>query len=206
MTKAVAIIDYGVGNLRSVRNAFAAVEVEATILSSPRGAGDYARIVIPGVGAFADGMQRLAQTGWLDWLQAHGKPSGRPILGLCLGMQLMATLGHEHGVHKGLGWIDGEVIAINDQNGTLRVPHMGWNEVVWRERSHPWLQEVKDNASFYFVHSYALRCEKPFGVCDYGDKLTAAIVEPPFYGTQFHPEKSQKAGLQMLANFARMPA
>lgn len=196
----LGVIDYGVGNLRSVMNAFKAVDVDASLVSNPRHHGQHHAFVLPGVGAFADAMQRLTESGWRDVLCTQIAPSGRSLLGLCLGMQLLVQRGYEHGTHDGLGFLPGEVVRI--ERTDLTVPHIGWNDVTFANPAHQWLVGLSPTPSFYFVHSYQVQTPQPFGTCDYGGSLTAAICEPPFFGTQFHPEKSQKDGLRLLKNFA----
>ena len=213
MSGLVAIIDYGSGNLRSAEKALArAVSdggLSATVVVTNdanvvRGAE---RIVLPGVGAFADCMRGLrAVPGMVDALSEAVKQRGTPFLGICVGMQLMATRGLEHGSHEGLGWIAGDVVHITPNDPALKVPHMGWN-TLRVARSHPVLAHVQnDEAHAYFVHSYEFEAERDGDVIahtDYGGPFAAVVGRDNMIGTQFHPEKSQAVGLQLLQNFVR---
>ncbi|HML53897.1 MAG TPA: imidazole glycerol phosphate synthase subunit HisH [Solidesulfovibrio magneticus] len=203
--KRVAIIDYGMGNLVSVVNAVNALGVEALVADSPADLGRASHIVLPGVGAFADAMRNLGDRGWIPALEEAALGQGKPFLGICLGMQLLAATGMEHGEHKGLGWIKGRVERLVPQGEGLRVPHVGWNAV------HPvpgagdgLFHGLADGEDFYFVHSYAFVPEDPAhcaAVCDHGGLFCAAVASGRVFGTQFHPEKSQRAGWRVLANF-----
>jgi glutamine amidotransferase len=209
----VAIIDYGSGNLRSAAKAMERAAAEATIparvtvTSEAKVVAAADRIVLPGVGAFADCMRGLASLpGMIEALEEAVIRRARPFLGICVGMQLMATTGREHGDHPGLGWIPGDVVALEPANGTLKVPHMGWNGLIIGEEAHPLLAGLADDTHVCFVHSYHLRPEKPRHVLaevDYGGSITAAVGRDNLVGTQFHPEKSQSAGLRLLSNFLR---
>lgn len=207
----VAIIDYGSGNLRSAAKAFerAATERglnERVIVTADAAAVRAAdRIVLPGVGAFADCMRGLSGLpGMIEALEIAVIEHRRPMIGICVGMQLLAERGLEHGTHKGLGWIKGDVAMIAPNDETLRVPHMGWNELDLRSPVHPVFADVRQGAHVYFVHSYAFVCHEPrdvLAVVDYGGRLVAAVGRDNIVGTQFHPEKSQEAGLRVIANF-----
>ena len=209
----VVIIDYGSGNLHSAAKAFERAAREggsnARILVSAKpvdvAAAD--RIVLPGVGAFADCKRGLeAIEGLRDALETAVRRQARPFLGICVGMQLMAERGLEHGVHTGLGWVDGEVAAIEPADKTLKIPHMGWN-TLRVETAHPLLDGIatgRDGWHAYFVHSYHMRlADRGWLVADtdYGGPVTAMIARANMAGTQFHPEKSQKLGLKLIANF-----
>ena len=204
----VVIIDYGSGNLRSAAKAFerAAGADGAEILVSDK-AEEVARaerIVLPGVGAFADckrGVESL--TGMRDALEDAVIGRRVPFLGICVGMQLMARFGFENGEHEGFGWIDGEVVAVAPANG-LKVPHMGWNDLAVAARGHAVLAGLESGTHAYFVHGYQLRCAEPSDVIatvEYSEALTAMVGRDNMIGTQFHPEKSQHAGLRLIANF-----
>ena len=204
----VVIIDYGSGNLRSAAKAFerAAGAAGPKILVSDK-AADVARaerIVLPGVGAFADCKRGVeALPGMRDALEEAVIGRGVPFLGICVGMQLMARFGFENGNHEGFGWIDGDVVALAPANG-LKVPHMGWNDLILAERGHTVLAGLDSGTHTYFVHGYHLRCAKPAEVVAtvaYGEALTAVVGRDNMIGTQFHPEKSQQAGLRLIANF-----
>jgi glutamine amidotransferase len=208
----VAIVDYGSGNLRSAAKAFerAAAEekisAQVQVTSSPEVIASADRIVLPGVGAFADCRRGLAAVRGLE-AALHEAVSirGRPFLGICVGMQLMARCGREFETTEGLGWIDGQVVAIEPGDDTLKIPHMGWNEIELLAE-HPLLAGLGGGAHAYFVHSYYFQLAEPadlLAVTDYGGPLPAIIGRENLAGTQFHPEKSQAAGLRLLSNFLR---
>ncbi|MEO0036408.1 MAG: hypothetical protein RLZZ501_2431 [Pseudomonadota bacterium] len=211
MTTRVAIVDYGSGNLRSAAKAFERVveerglghEVLVTAHAEQVAAAD--RIVLPGVGAFADCKAGLAALpGMIEALEQAVLRQGRPFLGICVGMQLMATTGREHGAHQGLGWIAGEVVPLEVAAAGLKVPHMGWNELDPDRPDHPLLAGLPAGAHAYFVHSYHFRCADPahrLAHVEYGGAVTALIGRDNLAGTQFHPEKSQATGLKLIENF-----
>ena len=208
----VAIVDCGSGNLRSAAKAFERAAVENDVRAEIRvtnranvlAAADY--IVLPGVGAFADCRRGLGAVAGLEGaLQEAVIVRGRPFLGICVGMQLMAEWGREFETTEGLGWIGGEVVAIAPRNPDLKIPHMGWNEIVSRA-AHPLLAGLAAGAHAYFVHSYHYRLadsEHLLADTDYGGHLAAVIGRDNLAGTQFHPEKSQEAGLRLIGNFLR---
>jgi imidazole glycerol-phosphate synthase subunit HisH len=208
----VAIVDYGSGNLRSAAKAVArageecGVSAEVRVTSVPEEVARADRIVLPGVGAFADCRRGLAAVPGLE--TALGEAvilKARPFLGICVGMQLLAECGREFETVEGLGWIRGEVVKLDPEDPGLKIPHMGWNELVQR-RSHPLLAGIAAGAHAYFVHSYQFRLRDPsdlVAVTDYGGPVTAMLARGNLAGTQFHPEKSQAAGLKLLANFLR---
>lgn len=199
----VLIVDYGMGNLRSVVNAFAAIGCEAVVSNDPADTSGAQRIVLPGVGAFGDAMNNLRATGWLDALEENVRSKGKPFLGLCLGMQLLATIGTEHGTHAGLGWVSGAVERITNDDSSVRIPHIGWNDVEFTQINGLYSGLGKAQ-TFYFVHSYVLKPVESTvisGICNYGSSFAASIEIDNIFATQFHPEKSQKAGLAVLKNF-----
>lgn len=208
----VAIIDSGSGNLRSAAKAFerAAVEdgiaVRVEVTNEPEAVTRADRLVLPGVGAFADCRRGLAAVPGLEAaLRETAITRARPFLGICVGMQLMADRGREFETVAGLGWIAGEVVPIAPRDPTLKIPHMGWNEIEPRA-PHPLLAGLGAGAHAYFVHSYHFRLAEPadlVAVTDYGGLLTAMIGHGNLAGTQFHPEKSQEAGLRLIGNFLR---
>jgi glutamine amidotransferase len=202
-----AIINYGLGNLRSVANAVREVGHEAIIATEPGMLDGADKLILPGVGAFADGMRGLEEGGWIEPLESKVRRGGQPLLGLCLGMQLLATTGTEHGMHEGLGWIPGTVERL-PAGPDLRVPHIGWNDVRFT-RPSALFDAAAPSAAFYFVHSYVLRPEDPAvatGLTDYGGDFVATLELDNIYATQFHPEKSQHAGLAALKRFMDLPA
>jgi imidazole glycerol-phosphate synthase subunit HisH len=199
----IGIVDYGMGNLTSVLNAFVALGADAAILRKPEEADGADRLVLPGVGAFGDGMANLKRAGWIDVLEREVRGRGKPFLGICLGMQLLATEGTEHGVHGGLNWIPGRVERLEPGDASLRVPHIGWNDVRF-EKKDGLYAGLGDSGVFYFVHSFALKPNDPSaisGLCAYGVEFAASVEVGNIAATQFHPEKSQKAGLRVLRNF-----
>ena len=199
----IAIIDYGMGNLRSVFNAFQVLGIEASIADGPAGLREASGVVLPGVGAFGDGMRNLRERGFIEELERQVVAGGKPFLGLCLGLQLLGTRGFEHGENAGLGWIPGVVdrLVVPD---VLRVPHIGWNDTRF-VKPDALFTGLGAAAAFYFVHSFVLVPEDPAvvtGVCDYGVDFVASVRRDNICATQFHPEKSHKAGLAVLRNWA----
>ncbi|GIW07983.1 MAG: imidazole glycerol phosphate synthase subunit HisH [Dehalococcoidia bacterium] len=197
----IAVVDYGMGNLHSVRNAFELIGADVTVTRDPEEIRAAERIVLPGVGAFGECVKNLEAAGLREVLQEVVLERGTPFLGICLGMQVLATTGEEFGVHRGLGWVPGVVRRF--QGTDLRVPHVGWNEIEPRVES-PLFRGLGHAPCFYFVHSYHFVVDDPRVVaatCDYGGPFTAAILYRNMFATQFHPEKSQEAGLRLLENF-----
>ena len=207
----VVVIDYGSGNLRSAAKAVeraaaeAGTELSVKVTAEARAVRAADRIVLPGQGAFADCARGVAAVlGLREALDEAVIERGRPFLGICVGMQLMASRGLEHGVHAGFGWIPGEVARIAPDDAGLKVPHMGWNDLVIRHFGHPVLEGLSTGTDVYFVHSYAIRCSDPAHVLaevEYGGMLPAVVGRDNLVGTQFHPDKSQAAGLRLIANF-----
>ncbi len=212
MNMRVALIDYGSGNLRSAAKAIERAALDnglaltLDVTSDPGLVAAADRVVLPGVGAFGDCYRGLAALdGMIDALNDTVIAKGRPFLGICVGMQLMAERGLEHGEHKGLGWIPGSVQMLEPDNADLKIPHMGWNQL-HLHRPHALLDGIAEGAHAYFVHSYHLRASDARYVLadvDYGGPVTAAVGRDNLFGTQFHPEKSQATGLRLLANFLR---
>jgi glutamine amidotransferase len=201
----VAIVDYGSGNLHSAAKAFERMAGEPVLVTAdPAAVAGADRIVLPGVGAFGDCWRGLnALDGMVTALEEAVVRGGRPFLGICVGMQLMATRGLEHGEHPGLGWIPGEVVPIEPTDPALKVPHMGWNELSVTQ-PHPVLDGLPAGAHMYFVHSYQFVVADPSHVLattDYGGPVTAVIGRDNMIGSQFHPEKSQKSGLAFIEAF-----
>ena len=199
----VAVIDYGMGNLGSVRRALTELGSDSFVVTDPEQLGEAHRIVLPGVGSFADGMAHLAKQGWIAEIQQQVVEIGKPFLGICLGMQLLATRGTEGGITPGLGLIDGEVVRIDTLGCMLRIPHVGWNAIKLNTPSGLFAG-VPAGTDFYFVHSYAFQpadMSHALAFTDYGIPIVAAIGVKNIFGTQFHPEKSSKAGFHVLRNF-----
>jgi glutamine amidotransferase len=209
----VAIVDCGSGNLHSAAKAFERAARECgheqpiVVTNDPQTVGRADRVVLPGVGAFADCRRGLdAVSGLVEALNESVRTRGRPFLGICVGMQLMAERGHEYEVIEGLGWIAGEVRRIAPRDTGLKIPHMGWNTLN-ELRSHPLLDQIPvgaDGLHAYFVHSYQLEPadrDDLVAAADYGGPVTAIVARDNYAGTQFHPEKSQRLGLKLIANF-----
>ncbi|TVR99732.1 MAG: imidazole glycerol phosphate synthase subunit HisH [Rhodospirillales bacterium] len=209
----VAIIDYGSGNLRSAAKAFEravdsdGLRLEVRVTGDPAAVAAASHIVLPGVGAFADCRQGLAALPGMDEaLERAVIRDGRPFLGICVGMQLLATTGREHGDYPGLGWIGGDVVRLTPADPGLKIPHMGWNELEPMAEDHPVLAGITPGAHAYFVHSYGMVPADPgtiLATCDYGGAVTAIVGRDNIIGTQFHPEKSQAVGLRLIADFLR---
>ncbi len=215
MSQSVVIIDYGSGNLHSAAKAFERAASESGIASTIRVTSDTDevraadRIVLPGVGAFADCRRGLdAVPGMVEVLEEVVRGKGRPFLGICVGMQLLASRGLEYTVTQGLGWIPGDVSLIVPEGEGLKIPHMGWN-TLQKQKEHALLDGIEmgpDGLHAYFVHSYALVAETlgdVLAVTDHGGPITAMVGRDNIAGTQFHPEKSQTLGLRLIANFLR---
>lgn len=215
MSGTVALIDYGSGNLHSAGKALerAAREggtgMQVVVTSDPQAVRRADRIMLPGVGAYADCRRGLdAVPGMVEALTEAVIEKGRPFLGICVGLQLLATRGLEHGITKGLGWIAGDVVKITPDDAALKIPHMGWNSLDMR-RPHVLLEGIPTGAGgldAYFVHSYHLepaRREDVVATSEYGGSITAMVARDNIAGTQFHPEKSQRLGLALLANFLK---
>jgi len=197
----IAIIDYGMGNLRSVQKAFEYLGKQAVITDKASDLIDASHVVLPGVGAFKDAICALKGSGIVDALKRE-IDKGKPFLGICLGMQMLLDVSREDGEHKGLGLIGGEVVRFQTK---LKVPHIGWNEVKLKKRTP--LFEGVDDLNFYFVHSYhadGCRAEDVETTCDYGYEFVSSVNKDNVWGVQFHPEKSGDAGLKLLSNFARL--
>ena len=199
----IAIIDYGIGNLRSVEKAFTAQGIEAVVTRDVKILRSADKLVLLGVGAFGYAMQSLRSFGF-DELVTEAASAGKPILGLCVGLQMMFEEGHEFGVHQGLGLMKGKVVKFADD---LRVPHIGWNQVAIQRdfQAHPIFKDLPDQSFFYFVHSYYVQPDNAscvYGTTDYGLEYASICGRDNIVGVQFHPEKSQTAGLKLLKNFA----
>lgn len=212
-TQKVVIIDYGSGNLRSAAKAFEhviethALNFEVVVSDKAADVASATHIVLPGQGAFGDCMQGLqGVTGMVEALEQAVLEDKVPFLGICVGMQLMASRGLEYGEHQGLGWIDGDVVPIKVIDKSMKIPHMGWNVINFdKGLHHPVLNnQTNTDAHFYFVHSFMFNCkdtEQVLGKVSYGDDVTAIVGHANIVGMQFHPEKSQEAGLTLLHDF-----
>ena len=202
----ISIIDYGMANLRSVQKAFGHVGHDAAIISTPDQVARADSIVLPGVGAFRDAVATLRSSGLADPIIEHIR-RGKPFLGICLGLQMLFDVGYEDGEHKGLGVLPGKCIRFDvDTTLGLKVPHMGWNQLSIKRRS-PILKDVAEGANVYFVHGYHVvptNSDVIATTTDYGRPFVSSIWKDNIVATQFHPEKSQKIGLQILSNFSAM--
>ena len=202
----IAIIDYNMGNLASVKNAFAKLGKETVVESDPAKFKEYDKLILPGVGAFGDAMEHLKERGMVEAIKAFAT-SGKPMLGICLGMQLLFESSEEFGEHEGLGLIKGKVVKFDNTafEEPLKVPHMGWNRMFTKE--HPLFENLDDEHYLYFVHTYHVVCDDErdiVGETYYGYKFTSAVAHENIMGIQPHPEKSHDNGLKILENFIKL--
>ena len=199
----IAIIDYGMGNLRSVQKAFETMGYRAVVTRDRHRIADASHLVLPGVGAFPDCMRNLEQFDLVGPL-LDGIDQGKPFLGICLGLQLLFTESEEFGPHKGLDLIKGRVVRFPEMG--LKVPHMGWNQLRW-QKSNSLLEGLSQEVYFYFVHSYYVVPEDPGVIAtrtDYGIEFASSVAHDHIFACQFHPEKSQEVGLKILKNFGKL--
>ena len=207
----IAIVDYGVGNLFSLKSSLVAIGAEAVVTADPQVLRAADKIILPGVGAFGDAAKKLSDSGLADVLIEEAK-GGKPLLGICLGMQLLFETSYEYGIHRGLGLIPGEIRPIAEViPAGLKIPHIGWNPLILKGEKHPLLRYIHEGDCVYFVHSYfATDCDASDGAsaviatAEYGRELTAAVARGNVMGCQFHPEKSGKVGLSILKAFCEM--
>lgn len=206
----IVIVDYGMGNLRSVEKGFERFGFDVKVTDNPKEVKNADKLVLPGVGAFKDAMDGLRQRGLIEpvveWIQL-----GKPFLGICLGLQLLFSKGYEDGEHAGFGIIPGKVIRFNfsenKTNGKLKIPHIGWNQIIFRKENNPILKGVPHNAYMYFVHSYYVCPEDESVIAtetEYGTRFTSMVWRKNIFATQFHPEKSQQYGLTIIKNFGEL--
>jgi imidazole glycerol-phosphate synthase subunit HisH len=201
----LAIIDYGMGNIRSVQNAFELLGVKTILTKNKKELSDSDGIILPGVGAFQDGMKNLHKDNLIDFLTEMVIDKKKPYLGICLGLEFLAEKSFENGEHDGFGWIKGEIKKITPDSSSYKIPHMGWNDT--QIISSGGLLSELDDASFYFLHSYYFQVDELeksciTSICDYGGiPITATLQKNNIFATQFHPEKSQLSGLKLLKNF-----
>ena len=203
----VCIVDYGVGNLFSLKSSFDAIGVEAFVSGNEKDIINADKIILPGVGAFEDASKKLRQSG-LDSVLINEAKNKKPLLGICLGMQLLLEKSYEYGEHKGLGLIKGEIRPIAESiQKDLKVPHIGWNSLDFCGEKSPLFKYINDGDFVYFVHSYhAENCNDIIATTKYGGTLTAAVAKDNIFGCQFHPEKSGEVGLKILKAFCEMEA
>jgi len=202
----IGIVDYNMGNLASVINAFTKMGVDATLESDPNKLSQYDKLILPGVGAFGDAMEHLQSNG-MDLAVKAFVASGKPLLGICLGMQLLFESSEEFGSNRGLGLIPGKVVAFDESkfDHSLKVPHMGWNEM-FKQTNTPLFDGLDDDFYLYFVHSYHAICEDQYaiGKTHYGYEFVSAVQKENIYGIQPHPEKSHENGLKIIENFVNL--
>jgi glutamine amidotransferase len=200
----IVVIDYGMGNLGSVCNALAAAGASPVVAHDPEALEGSDALILPGVGAFGAGMENLRARGFIPALRRAVLEHGKPFLGICLGMQLLADSGTEHGFHAGLGFVPGRVERLNlPENGDCRLPHIGWNNLSIR-RHDGLYADLPDGENFYFVHSYVFNADDPAvgsATCHHGVEFTASLEVGNISAVQFHPEKSHRAGLKLLGNW-----
>lgn len=198
------IVDYGLGNLVSVKNMFKKLGVDAVISDEHSKINSATKLILPGVGAFDNGMNLINQKGLRDVLNKRVLTDKIPVLGICLGMQLL-TKSSEEGKEKGLGWVDAETLKFTFTDNKLKIPHMGWDYVDVKKENK--LIDKKSGQRFYFVHSYYVKCNNPSDIiatCNYGNEFTCMLNHENIYGAQFHPEKSLKFGMEVLNNFSKV--
>lgn len=199
----IAVVDYGMGNLRSVQKALERVGLDAVITSNPSDLDNADGIVVPGVGAFGDAIHNLERLGLKDKI-VENINKGKPYLGICLGLQILFEYGFEFGEHQGLGVIKGKVVRF-DEKLDIKIPHMGWNQV-WKRKNSKMFEDIKEGEFFYFVHSYYCKPDDDEAMAtstDYGITFCSAVEMDNVWAVQFHPEKSQQAGLKLLSNFKK---
>lgn len=207
----ISIIDYGVGNLFSLLSSLRHIGEDAEVTADVKKIRNSDRIILPGVGAYEDAASKLRSSGMADIVKEQAK-AGKPLMGICLGMQLLLEKSYEYGEHEGLGLIKGKVVPIKDSvPATYKVPHIGWNSLAFRQdavmgKTDPLFKYIKEGDYVYFVHSYyATDCgESTIAVTEYGAELTAAVAGGNVYGCQFHPEKSGEVGMKILKAFCEM--
>lgn len=199
----IGIIDYGMGNLLSVYHAVDSLGAEVLICDVPEDLQKVERIILPGVGAFDNCLKNLSERNFLEAINEAVICKGKPIMGICLGMQVMARRSFEGGEFSGLGWFDADVVRLQPTSKNLRVPHIGWNEISYRLDS-PLFYDLPPNPDFYFVHSFFMKCDHDYDIeasCDHGGIFPVAVRKNNIFATQFHPEKSQEYGQKVIANF-----
>ena len=201
----IAIIDYNVGNLYNLKNALDFQDIPCRIVRTPAEAADATHMILPGVGAFRPAMEHLRQSGMIPLIEDR-VGAGMPFLGVCVGLQLLYQVSEEDGEHAGLGLLPGRIVRFVGGNGH-KVPQIGWNQVAW-QRADPLNTDIPDASYFYFVHSYHVQTgaqETVLGSTEYGEVFPSVVQQGNVWGVQFHPEKSQNAGLRLLRNFAEIP-
>ncbi len=199
----VGIIDYGLGNITSVVGAIDRNGHNSIICKTKRDLDKVNKLILPGVGAFGDGVKRIREIDFFNTLKTLVLEKKFPILGICLGAQLLTESSDEFGFNKGLGWVDAKVISIKSENPDIIIPHVGWNNTTLL-KPHPLISGIKNNELFYYVHSHKIvtdNIDLVVAECDYGKKFVSIYIKNNIFGVQFHPEKSQKQGLKIIKNF-----
>ena len=199
----VIVVDYGMGNLRSVAKALETVGIDVKVSSKKQDIKDAKALVVPGVGAFGDAIKNLDKLGLIDEI-VKSVESGKPYFGICLGLQILYEYGYEFGKHRGLGILKGDVVRFENKKG-FKIPHMGWNQI-WKKNNKEMYKDIKDGEFFYFVHSFYVRPTDNTTISsttDYINEFCSAVEKDNIWAVQYHPEKSQKAGLKLLENFKK---
>jgi glutamine amidotransferase len=201
----IAIIDYGVGNLFSLKSSLKKIGVESEVTSDKEKIKSASKLILPGVGAFGDAAQKLSDMGLTQIIKELAADK-KPLLGICLGMQMLFDKSYEYGKHNGLGLIGGEVCSLSDYVSNKKIPHMGWNSLRFENGKSKLFKYINDGDYVYFVHSYFAKCDKKYlsATSNYGIDVTASVERENVYGTQFHPEKSGDVGLKILQAFAEL--
>ena len=202
----ITLIDYGVGNTKAFLNVYRQLNIPVSMAKTAAEIESASKLILPGVGSFDHAMDRLNHSGMREALDKAVLIKKIPVLGICVGMQMMLQEGREHGHHTGLGWIEGAVMPIMPPNAHYKIPHMGWNDL-YLHNPHPALQGIREGDHAYFVHSYHAQCSNPRDVLatvEYGEPIAALIGRDNLLGAQFHPEKSQKTGLTLIENFLKL--
>ena len=201
----IGIIDYGLGNIKAFSNIYKSLDIKYKIVQKSEELKDITKIILPGVGAFDDAMNKFNESGLRDGVEKMVLNEKKPILGICVGMQILAESSDE-GTEKGLGWINASVKIFDTKtiNHDTKLPHMGWNTIDIQSKNEPLFQDLEQQARFYFLHSYYFQCENSniIAETEYGEKYTSAVRSDNIYGVQFHPEKSHQNGVRLLSNFS----
>ena len=201
----IGIIDYGLGNIKAFSNIYKSLDIKYKIVQKSEELKDITKIILPGVGAFDDAMNKFNESGLRDGVEKMVLNEKKPLLGICVGMQILAESSDE-GTEKGLGWINASVKIFDTKtiNHDTKLPHMGWNTIDIQSKNEPLFQDLEQQAKFYFLHSYYFQCEDSniIAETEYGEKYTSAVRSDNIYGVQFHPEKSHQNGVRLLSNFS----
>ena len=201
----IGIIDYGLGNIKAFSNIYKSLDIKYKIVQKSEELKDITKIILPGVGAFDDAMNKFNESGLRDGVEKMVLNEKKPLLGICVGMQILAESSDE-GTEKGLGWINASVKIFDTKtiNHDTKLPHMGWNTIDIQPKNEPLFQDLEQQARFYFLHSYYFQCEDSniIAETEYGEKYTSAVRSDNIYGVQFHPEKSHQNGVRLLSNFS----